>query len=95
MIKVLSRSSAFHRVTLNLKGLICKQFTYHLSDHPLMEYSDIVWDNIPDYLKQSLEILQLEAARIVTGATKLTSRQLLYDETGWGNAPDSPLKNTN
>jgi hypothetical protein len=49
-----------------------------------MEYSDIVWDNIPDYLKQSLESLQLEAARIVTGATKLTSRQLLYDETGWG-----------
>ena len=48
-----------------------------------MEYSDIVWDNIPDYLKQSLESLQFEADRIVTGATKLTSRQLLYD------APDS------
>lgn len=48
-----------------------------------MEYGDIVWDNIPDYLKQSLESLQLEAARIVTGATKLTSKQLLYDETGW------------
>ena len=48
-----------------------------------MEYGDIVWDNIPDYLKQSLESLQLEADRIVTGATKLTSRQLLYD------APDS------
>ena len=38
-------------------------------------------DNAP--LKQSLESLQLEAARIVTDATKLTSRQLLYDETGW------------
>jgi hypothetical protein len=48
-----------------------------------MEYGDIVWDNITDYLKQSLESLQLEAARIVTGATKLTYRQLLYDETGW------------
>jgi hypothetical protein len=34
-----------------------------------MEYGDIVWDNIPDYLKQSLESLQLEAPRIVTGAT--------------------------
>ena len=42
-----------------------------------MEYGDIVWDNIPDYLKQFLESLQLEAARIVTGATKLTSKQLL------------------
>ena len=48
-----------------------------------MEYGDIVWDNIPDYLKQSLESLQLEAPHIVTGATKLTSKQLLYDETGW------------
>ena len=46
-----------------------------------MEYGDIVWDNIPDYLKQSLESLQFEATRIVTGATKLTSKQLLYDET--------------
>jgi hypothetical protein len=48
-----------------------------------MKYGHIVWDNIPDYLKQSLESLQFEAARIVTGATKLTSKQLLYDETWW------------
>ena len=47
-----------------------------------MEYGDIVWNNIPDYLKQSLESLQFEAVRIVTVVTKLTSRQLLYDETG-------------
>ena len=48
-----------------------------------MEYADIVWDNIPEYLKQTLKKLQLEAARIVTGATKLTPIQLLYEETGW------------
>ena len=48
-----------------------------------MEYGDIVLDNITDYLKQSLESLQLEAARIVTGVITLTSRQLPYDETGW------------
>jgi hypothetical protein len=49
-----------------------------------MEYGDIlVWDNIPEYLKQSLESLKLEAARIVTGATKLMSKHLLYEETGW------------
>jgi hypothetical protein len=46
-----------------------------------MEYGDIVWDNIPDNLRQSLESLQFEAIRIVTDATKLTSKQLLYDET--------------
>ena len=48
-----------------------------------MEYGDILWDNIPDYLKQSLESLQFETAFIVTGAPKLTSRQLHYYETGW------------
>jgi len=50
---------------------------------PLTEYGDIVRDNISDYLKQFLESLHLEPARIVTGATKLTSKQVLYDETGW------------
>jgi len=49
---------------------------------PLKKCGDIVWDNIPDYLKQFLESLQLETAPIVTGDTKLTSRQLLYYETG-------------
>ena len=42
-----------------------------------MEYGDI------DYLKQSLESLQIGAACIVTGATKLTFRQLIFNETGW------------
>jgi hypothetical protein len=81
MIKVSSHLSVFRRVKFKLKRS-CLQTIYISFIKPLMKYSDIVWDNIPDYLKQSLESLQLEAARIVTGATKLTSRQLLYDETG-------------
>ena len=48
-----------------------------------MEYADIVWDNIPEYLKQTLEKLHLDTARIVTGATKLTPIQLVYEETDW------------
>ena len=81
MIKVSSHLSVFHRVKFKLKR--CHLQTIYISFiRPLMEYGDIVWDNIPDYLKQSLESLQLEATHIVTGATKLTSRQLLYDETG-------------
>ena len=83
MIKVSSRLSVFRRVKFKLKRS-CLQTKYISFIRPLMEYGDIlVWDNIPEYLKQSLESLKLEAARIVTGATKLTSRQLLYD------APDS------
>jgi len=80
MIKVSSRLSVFRRVKFKLKRFHL-QTIYISFIRPLMEYGDIVWDNIPDNLRQSLESLQFEAARIVTDATKLTSKQLLYDET--------------
>ena len=35
------------------------------------------------YLINKIENIQSEAARIVTGGTKLTSIQKLYEETGW------------
>ena len=35
------------------------------------------------FIKQDLKQIQLEAARIATGTTKLISIQNLYDETGW------------
>ncbi len=50
---------------------------------PLLEYSSVVWDNCTDADKQKLERIQIEAARIVTGATKLCSINNLYRETGW------------
>ena len=80
MIKVSFRLSVFRRVKFKLKRSHL-QTIYISFIRPLMEYGDIVWDNIPDNLRQSLESLQFEAARIVTDATKLTSKQLLYDET--------------
>lgn len=50
---------------------------------PILEYADIVWCNISKYQEDELEKIQLEAARIVTGTTKLVSLQNLYIETGW------------
>ncbi|MCG8048840.1 MAG: reverse transcriptase domain-containing protein [Candidatus Thiodiazotropha endolucinida] len=50
---------------------------------PVLEYADVVWDNCAQYEKNALEKVQLEAARIVTGTTKLVSVELLYKETGW------------
>ena len=50
---------------------------------PSLEYGSGVWDNCNLQEKQNLEKIQLEAARIVTGATKLVSFQALYNETGW------------
>ena len=82
LVKASSRLAMLRRVQFKLKRMHL-QSIYFSFIRPVMEYADIVWDNIPDYLNQSLENLNLEAARIVTGGTKLSSRQLLYEETGW------------
>ena len=50
---------------------------------PILEYGDIVWDNCTLYEKQELDKIQNEAARIVTGTTKLISIQTLYGEIKW------------
>ena len=50
---------------------------------PLLEYGDIIWDNCTQYEKQELEKVQIEAARIATGTTKLVSLNSLYTEIGW------------
>ena len=49
-----------------------------------MEYADVVWDNTTLFLTNKLENVQIEAARIVTGGTRLVSINSLYKETGWG-----------
>ena len=49
----------------------------------IREYADVVWDNYTNYEKQELDKIQTEAARIVTGATKLVSLHALFDEVNW------------
>jgi hypothetical protein len=49
---------------------------------PLLEYGDIVWDT-PLEVVDILEKIQLNAARIVVGATAKASTQGLYQETCW------------
>ena len=55
---------------------------------PILEYGDVIWDSQNLTLVNKVENVQLEAARIVTGGTKLTSIQKLYDETGWEKLSD-------
>ena len=50
---------------------------------PILEYADVVWCNLTKYQEDELEKIQIEAARIVTGATKLVSHDNLYIETCW------------
>ena len=49
---------------------------------PIIEYSDVVFDNCCHYEKDDLEKIQIEAARIVSGCTKLVSITELYREVG-------------
>ena len=50
---------------------------------PILEYADVVWDICTNYEKQELDKIQTEAARIVTGATKLVSLHAFFDEVKW------------
>ena len=65
----------FHRVALNQIYI-----SYVL---PILEYSAIVWDNCTIQNSNTLEKLQNEAARLVTGLTRSVSLENLYKECGW------------
>ena len=53
-----------------------------------MEYADVIWDNQKQNLINKVENIQLDAARIVTGGTRLTSHDSLYEETKWEKLKD-------
>ena len=50
---------------------------------PVMEYADVVWDGCTESECDLLEHVQYEAAKIVTGAIKGTSKHRLALELGW------------
>ena len=59
------------------------QTIYFAFIRPLLEYADVVWDDCSKYKSNELEKVQNEAARIVTGATKLVFINALLTETRW------------
>ena len=67
-------------VQLDRKSLQTIHFSFI---RPLLEYADVIWDNCFQYEANELEKIQNEAAKIVTGATKLVSINNLLKETGW------------
>ena len=51
---------------------------------PVLEYADVVWDNCTQYEINALEKkIQIEAAQVAMGTTKLVSLEMLYQETAW------------
>ncbi len=55
---------------------------------PILEYSAILWDNCTLYERDTLERIQYEAARIVTGLTRSVSIDSLLTEIGWVSLSD-------
>ena len=49
---------------------------------PLLEYCDSVWDNSSSEMKKKFDAIHIEAARTITGATKLCSIDKLLSELG-------------
>ena len=50
---------------------------------PILEYASIVWDGCSASCSDSIDKLQNEAARIVTGLTRSVFLKNLYRECGW------------
>lgn len=83
---VISKSFKRLNVLRNFKFKLnrtCLEHIYFTFIRPVVEYADIVWDNKTVSLVNKIEAIQIEAARIVTGGTRLTSIENLYRETGW------------
>ena len=59
------------------------QVIYFSFIRPVLEYGDVIWNNISQYLKDDLDKIQNDAARIVTGCSKLVSLSNLRQECGW------------
>ena len=50
---------------------------------PIVEYSSVVWDGCSEQDSVTLQKVQNEAARFVTGLTRSVSLENLYKECGW------------
>ena len=59
------------------------QTIYFSFIRPILEYADVIWMNLSQYQKDQIEKVQNEAARTVTGCSKLVSLTDLNKESGW------------
>lgn len=59
---------------------------------PILEYGDVVFDNCTDQELNELERVQHEAARVVTGTTKLVSIDKLMHEVKWDSLKERRRK---
>ncbi|MEW8542639.1 MAG: reverse transcriptase family protein, partial [Candidatus Thiodiazotropha sp.] len=86
-IRIITQT-AWQRLSL-LRGLKFRLKRFSLEKiyisfvRPLLEYSDSVWDNLTQEEINLLESVHTEAARIVSGATKLCNIERLLSDLSW------------
>ena len=91
--KAWTRINIMRRLKFKLDRKSLEQI-YLVFIRPLLEYGDIIWDSCLQSEKQDLEKIQIEAARIATGVTKLVSIVALYREIRWDSL-DERRRNIN
>ena len=77
------------KYTLNRRAL---ETIYISFIRPVLEYSDVVWDNCCNYEKDELDKIHREVGRIVSGCTRLVSIDDLYSELQWETLRDRRRK---
>jgi hypothetical protein len=80
--KVALRMAYLKRLQFNLPRSALTRI-YLTMIRPIIEYGDIIYDNINISQTQTLEKIQRRAALICTGAYRHTEHRLLLDELGW------------
>ena len=83
---ILDRASRIIGIVRKLKYVFSRRAlnqTYISFIRPALEYASIVWDGCTVEQRNSLEKVQNEIARTVTGLTKFVSLDRLYNECGW------------
>ena len=59
--------------------------------HPLLEYSDVAWDNCSTATKKQLDPIHIEAARMISGASKQCGIDRLFGELGWNHSRQNAI----
>ena len=67
-----------HKLSRRTLDLMYKTFV-----RPTIEYACVVWDGCSEATAGLLENVQLRAGRIVCGAIRHTSHEVIYSELGW------------
>ena len=74
--QIITKASSRLNIIRKLKFKVDRKSLEHMYFSyvcPILECADVIWDNCPNYMKEKLEHINYEAARIIIGATKLTS----------------------